>query len=350
MIQSMNTLPRTMLYCPAGVCPYLLQDSISSIFNKFVSMHTLREIPLCSIYDMYKAGCALPFSSSSSDDFITLNMPFSNGCFNDQLSSRLSKTSHRRHNTKDGIAIWTASGKQLITPNEYESIIDFYQPKLHQTLFDYEYAADLSDKSKTKCIDRSVDYVLESKTKSFLSLIGGSDISKRKRYIDKLIEANIELKNFEGIVYEGIDFSENSIEHIIKCLSIYSANDLPLYKCILNPISPLQAARLYPYANLFSGLYPLQLLGNALNPKLLTSKGPVPIGAYDSSTCECPVCSQISKQYWMHLIDAKEILGKTYCVMHNIFSYCTFFADMRDSITANTFELYLQRLESVFIE
>lgn len=48
--------------------------------------------------------------------------------------------------------------------------------------------------------------------------------------------------------------------------------------------------------------------------------------------CKCPVCTNFSRGYIRHLLKADEVLGLRLCVMHNLYFYNKFLADIRKAL------------------
>ncbi|MCD7775218.1 MAG: tRNA guanosine(34) transglycosylase Tgt [Clostridiales bacterium] len=62
--------------------------------------------------------------------------------------------------------------------------------------------------------------------------------------------------------------------------------------------------------------------------------------------CNCPVCRNYSKAYLRHLFKAKEVLALRLAVMHNLYFYNSFMAEIRSSLKNDTFgELYNKYVE-----
>ncbi|CAF4317426.1 unnamed protein product, partial [Adineta steineri] len=58
------------------------------------------------------------------------------------------------------------------------------------------------------------------------------------------------------------------------------------------------------------------------------------------SNCECYCCKNYTQAYVYHLIQTKELLGRTLITIHNLYHYHAFFQAIRESLKANTWNDY----------
>ena len=59
--------------------------------------------------------------------------------------------------------------------------------------------------------------------------------------------------------------------------------------------------------------------------------------------CGCPACRSYSRAYIRHLLKAKEMLGMSLCVLHNLYFYNTMMEEIRDAIDAGEYKAYKKR-------
>lgn len=89
---------------------------------------------------------------------------------------------------------------------------------------------------------------------------------------------------------------------------------------------------------------------NARNSHLFTSEGVIKLrnAKYRSDTgpldplCDCYTCKNFSRSYLHHLDKCNEMLGAQLNTIHNLRYYQTLMAQMRQALSENTFDLFLQ--------
>ena len=91
---------------------------------------------------------------------------------------------------------------------------------------------------------------------------------------------------------------------------------------------------------------------NARNGWLFTSHGTVKIrnAVHKLDTnpvddaCSCYTCSHYSRSYLRHLYHKNEILGARLCSLHNVHFYQQLMADIREHITAGSFDEFCRSI------
>src|SRR5690606_11877589 len=89
---------------------------------------------------------------------------------------------------------------------------------------------------------------------------------------------------------------------------------------------------------------------NARNSHLFTSEGVIKLrnAKYRSDTspldplCDCYTCTNFSRSYLHHLDKCNEMLGAQLNTIHNLRYYQTIMAQMRQALSENTFDQFLQ--------
>ena len=62
--------------------------------------------------------------------------------------------------------------------------------------------------------------------------------------------------------------------------------------------------------------------------------------------CQCPVCKNYTRAYVRHLLNAKEMLGMRFCVLHNLYFYNHLMEDIRGAIEEGRYSAFKkERLE-----
>ena len=90
----------------------------------------------------------------------------------------------------------------------------------------------------------------------------------------------------------------------------------------------------------------------ARNGRVMTSNGYLPIRnsiyATDLSpldeACDCPVCSNYSRAYIRHLLNAGEILGLRLTTQHNLYYLDRLMEEIREAISENCFKEYYRKV------
>ena len=75
---------------------------------------------------------------------------------------------------------------------------------------------------------------------------------------------------------------------------------------------------------------------NLFNAKYELDSRPIEEG------CQCPACSSYSRAYIRQLLKAKEMLGMSLCVLHNLYFYNTMMEEIRGAIEEGRYEEYKQ--------
>ena len=94
---------------------------------------------------------------------------------------------------------------------------------------------------------------------------------------------------------------------------------------------------------------------NARHGHLFTSKGIININnnKYDTdmapidAECGCPVCTRYSRAYIRHLLKAGEMLGARLLVLHNLWFYNNFMAEIRNALDQNRFSEFKSEKEEI---
>ena len=64
--------------------------------------------------------------------------------------------------------------------------------------------------------------------------------------------------------------------------------------------------------------------------------------------CQCPACRHYSRAYIRHLLKAKEMLGMSLCVLHNLYFYNHLMEEIRDAIEAGNYKAFKKEKLSGF--
>jgi queuine tRNA-ribosyltransferase subunit QTRTD1 len=229
-----------------------------------------------------------------------------------------------------------------------------------------------TDKRLVKDRERSRRFLessLEDQTTSsniIIPLVGGQDQRQRQIYLNDILRLlPTHEKNIFGISFEGFHSYGPSTENInldsLKPLIEETRTKLNQHNNLLftmpliwRPDNVIRGIDLG--LDLFSGAYVAHISDRAIilafrynkempsnttgTDYLINSKeyasGKQPL----LTGCQCYTCLNYSQAYVHHLVQTKELLGRTLITIHNLYHYHAFFYEIRKSLKANTWNEY----------
>jgi len=271
-------------------------------------------------------------------------------------------------NPDGGLSIFTSTGFQSLTTQQYAKYANYLKPDITVALGDIPYGPMPGKKRAEKMADRTSMWV--DKFLADLSKSNGSEAP------DTAVFAPILTKDIfsqsEYLEHIGEDLTQS-----LAGLAFYSSSLLPeipqttalsrLVRLSLDePSSPQEILR---QISLGMDIFTIPFLGFATDSGLgLTFEFPRPSSTSESSTpaaegtsvlplatdlfnpshstsvtplidgCTCYACASHHRAYIHHLLNAKEMLAWTLLAIHNHHTASIFFSAVRKSIAAGTFE------------
>lgn len=349
--------PAAMLYVRSGVVPDVTYDLVPDNVTR------LLELPLGSLVESMKnfedAGSYANFARITYPIFCP---------FHDSLVELRPGGSGNLYSS-----VWAKSGRQELNIDRFKKLIKLVQPNVYEPMFDGDTPiGKTTDKRLVKDRERSRRFLensLDDQTISSYSIIpvvGGHDKRHRELYLNDILQhiSNKE-KAILGISFEGFHSygpsTENTDLNSIKPLVEETRAKLADCKSLLFTMPLLWRPDNVIHGidlgfDLFSGAYVTYIsdrftvLAFRYNDKMPTNS----IGTeYNinakqyangkqslSTDCECYTCKNYTQAYVYHLIQTKELLGRTLITIHNLYHYHAFFQYIRESLKANTWDDY----------
>lgn len=352
--------PAAMLYVRSGVVPDVTYDFIPDNVTK------LLEIPLGSLVESMNnlenvgsyaklARLTYPIFCPFHDALLELR-PGGNG----NLFS----------------SVWIKSGRKELKVDQFKKLIQLIQPTIYETMFDGDTPIDKStDKRLTKDRERSRRFLessLEDQTSIsniIIPLVGGHDQRQRQLYLNDILRLiPTHQKNIFGISFEGFHsygpLTENTDLNTLKPLIDETRTKLTEYQNLLftmpllwRPDNVIRGIDLG--LDLFSGAYVAHIsdrciiltfrynnnntnqTSNTVGTEYCINSKEYFNGKQSLLTdCKCYTCQNYTQAYIYHLIQTKELLGRTLITIHNLYHYHEFFHEIRKSLKANTWNEY----------
>lgn len=272
-------------------------------------------------------------------------------------------------NTNTSIAVLTSVGFKQYKAEEYANAVEGLGADIVIGLGDVPFGRSLGSKRVQKATDRSIDWLQDH-----VALRKKSAESPEFKGQAQLFAPLLPLSCANQQFY--IDCLVDDVRDDINGLAIYNAEtlqDLPEQLVSLprldftEPNTPLEVLR-----QIASGMDIVTLpFVNAVTdagiafdftfpgPSTIPS-APLPLGidfwTEDCATdlgplregCSCYACSDHHRAFLKHLLAAKEMLGWVLLQIHNYHVIDAFFADIRASIKAGTFEADVERFSRFY--
>ena len=157
----------------------------------------------------------------------------------------------------------------------------------------------------------------------------------------------------EGYAIGGLAVGEETEEmyRIIDAVEPYMPKDKPRYLMgVGTPCNILEAVHLG--VDFFDCVMPSR---NARHGNLFTWHGKMNLGneryARDPKPidegCQCPTCRHYSRAYIRHLLKAKEAVGMSLAVTHNLYFYNELTAKIREALDGGYFESFYQKYRTI---
>ena len=160
----------------------------------------------------------------------------------------------------------------------------------------------------------------------------------------------------EGYAIGGLAVGEETEEmyRIIDAVEPYMPKDKPRYLMgVGTPCNILEAV--HRGVDFFDCVMPSR---NARHGNLFTWHGKMNLGnekyARDPKPidegCQCPTCKHYSRAYIRHLLKAKEAVGMSLAVTHNLYFYNELTAKIREALDGGYFESFYQKYRAILGE
>ncbi len=160
----------------------------------------------------------------------------------------------------------------------------------------------------------------------------------------------------EGYAIGGLAVGEETEEmyRIIDAVEPYMPKDKPRYLMgVGTPCNILEAV--HRGVDFFDCVMPSR---NARHGNLFTWHGKMNLGnekyARDPKPidegCQCPTCKNYSRAYIRHLLKAKEAVGMSLAVTHNLYFYNELTAKIREALDGGFFESFYQKYRAILGE
>ncbi|UJR36955.1 hypothetical protein I4U23_029664 [Adineta vaga] len=356
-IPKMIETPAAMLYVRSGVVPDVTYDFIPDNVTR------LLEIPLGSLVE----SMTNLENAESYANFARLTDPIY--CpFHDSLVEL-----RPGGNGNLFSSLWTKSGRKELNIDRFKKLIQLVQPTMYETMFDGDTPFDkTTDKRFTKDRERSRRFLessLEEKlmpSNSIIPLVGGHDKRHRQLYLNEILRIlPTHEKNIYGVSFEGIHPYGPITEHLnlesVKSMIEETRTKLNEHKNLLYTMPllwrPDNVVRGIDLGlDLFSGAYVPYVSDRfiILTFQYNTNMSSNSYGAdYNINSkeyfngkqplltnCQCYACKNYSQAYVYHLIQTKELLGRTLITIHNLYHYHEFFRQIRQNLKNNTWNEY----------
>ena len=354
--------PAATLYVRAGVVPDVTYDFVPENVTR------LLEIPLGSL-----VGSAKNLESNGPyAHFARLSDPIF--CpFHDGLRELRPGGSGNQF-----ASVWTKSGREALNIERFKKLIQTIQPDVFEPMFDGDTPLEkTTEKRLTKDRERSQRF-LESTaadvkgSNMIVPLVGGHDVRQRQTYLNEIrqtLDANT--NSILGVSFQGLhsygpsteQFDLDALRPFIELTRTTLADQPDLLLTMPLLWRPDQIVRAIDLGfDLFSGAYVAHLSDNF---RILTfrysdrpndsnsekrteysmtlkttaaSKDPLLIG------CSCYACRNYTQAYVHHLMQTKELLGRTLVTIHNLHHYHGFFKAIRLSLMENRWTDYRQMI------
>ena len=281
-------------------------------------------------------------------------------------------------NPDTGLSIFTSTGFQSLSTQRYAEYANYIKPDITVALGDLPYGPMPGKKRASKMSERTSIWV-----DKFLSELSKSPGSRDAP--ETAVFAPILTRDYQS-QFEYIEHIAEDLAPSLSGLAFYSSSLLPdipqtaslnrLVRLSLDePSSPHEILRqislgmdvfTIPYLSFAtdSGLaltyeFPRPSAPDSSNPSVEgTSLQPLAIDLFSPTystavtplipSCTCYACTSHHRAYIQHLLSAKEMLAWTLLALHNHHSTSTFFAAVRKSIAAGTFEADKELFERTY--
>jgi queuine tRNA-ribosyltransferase subunit QTRTD1 len=349
--------PAAMLYVRSGVVPDVTYDLIPDNVTR------LLEIPLGSLVESMKNL----ENMGSYANFARLTYPIY--CpFHDSLVELRPGGSGNLFSS-----VWTKAGRQQLNIDRFKKLIQLVQPTIYEPMFDGDTPVDkTTDKRLAKDRERSRRFLessLEEQTISsniIIPVVGGQDKRQRQLYLNDILRLiPNHQKNIFGISFEGFHSYGPPTENIdidtLKPLIEETQTKLNEYKNLLftmpllwRPDNVIRGIDLG--LDLFSGAFVAHIsdrfiiltfrYNDKMSSKITATEYDINSKEYANgkqsllSDCNCYACKHYTQAYVYHLIQTKELLGRTLITIHNLHHYHAFFQQIRESLKTNTWNEY----------
>ena len=349
--------PAAMLYVRSGVVPDVTYDLIPDNVTR------LLEIPLGSLVESMRNL----ENMESYGNFARIKYPIY--CpFHDPLVDLRSGGNGNLFSS-----VWTKSGRQELNIDRYKKLIQLVQPTMYEAMFDGDTPKDKStEKRLTKDRERSRRFLensLEEQTilsNIIVPLVGGHDRHYRQLYLNDILSLlSNHKKNIFGVSFEGFHAYGPTTENIdiasLKPLIDESRMKLNEHKNLVFTMPLLWRPDNVIHGidlgfDLFSGAYVAHIsdrfiiltfrYSNTMASTTVDTEYSIKSKEYAHSKqsllsdCPCYTCKNYTQAYIYHLIQTKELLGRTLITIHNLYHYHAFFEKIRESLKRNEWNEY----------
>ena len=274
-------------------------------------------------------------------------------------------------NTNTSISISTSVGFSQLSVSSYVQATSILRPDIVVGLGDVPYGAEKVSRKKTdKVNDRTLAWMKQQLEASTQRQSEGSAHTKPCLFAP-ILPLPIDSQRWY------LDNLMKDLKHNADGLAIYDSSslaDLPpeLHRlpklCLTTPRTPHHLLR---EISLGADILTIPFISEATDagialdfsfppPPPTTPPSPISLGidmwhpthaislSRLSSGCECYTCATHHRAYIQHLLSAKEMLGWVLLQIHNHAILDRFFAGVRDSLAAGTFELDRAAFQSVY--
>ncbi|RWS08039.1 queuine tRNA-ribosyltransferase subunit QTRTD1-like protein [Dinothrombium tinctorium] len=261
-------------------------------------------------------------------------------------------------NDKNGVTIWTPSGRRQINSENFLDLISIFKPSLCQPLCDSDTPMDTSKKRLRHSVTRTLSYLDDCASLSadsiFGTIEGGYDLNSRLFSAKETAARKVGGFIFDG--FQTID-NENKIHFKIEEVKSILKEVLDLLpeakpRAMFGVFDPETVLALFESGiDIFDSSYAVFLSenGRALTFNDKIDRFNLKYETLDlksvqykreftviSGNCSCYSCkNEFTKAYINHLLNTKEMLAYVLLMLHNLHNYFEFFRQLRLSLSDN---------------
>ncbi|XP_078043061.1 queuine tRNA-ribosyltransferase accessory subunit 2 [Augochlora pura] len=356
--------PLPLIYTKGGFVPHLTNDTLEMITTEpqFLSVSLPSTLLMCESLKETNTNFAKFVSMEKHINFLSVTDP-----------AFLTRSGFQK---LDCISVWSRSGRQLMSADQYMDIVETFKPDCYIAICDGDTNINSTRKRTLKAVRRSNTMLQECLSRHSESKIlkstgllagveGGYDMDARLESINYIKDKPVDGYVIDGLHNNGPDvqnISAETVKEIIKkTISMLPNEKLKVSMGCWNPLTVLNLVELgvdvfdtsYPYvaaenAEALTFLCDHDTCSNILHVISFNEKRYEDDFSPICSHCECLTCKNHTRAYIYHLQNTKELLLGILLMIHNVHQYLEFFKNIRESIKNDTFDEYKQKIALKF--